>query len=476
MGNCCFSRRLILFFSLFCIVFSTSQTLGIGDPKGEPNVESNTLEHFSASLDHLRKVLKIPGMSAGILKNQQLIWARGYGYADVGKKIKITKDTPMDIASVAKTFASTIIMQLREEGKLDLEDPLSKYGIQYKSKGKVKVKHILSHTSEYYPGKYFRYSGRLFGHLDPVIRIASGKTYKELVIEHILQPLKMTNSAPNKESEDEDYPYEHVYHKVAAPYYLDNNYQLKKSRYRYGFFVAGGLIVSVVDLAKYDAALDQNILMTEESKNLAFTPTVSIDGQQLPYGLGWFSQYVNNVLLVWHYGWDPGCASALMIKVPEKNMTFIIFANSDKLSQPFGLRHGNVLNSPAALLFLKSFIFIDRPVKDLHKREVMAKKISEYASGRKPVLTLIEKGILACCLLLFLSPLVVWPGAFIYRIFSSKKGIRPKAPSKGSIFPFFSHIYALAPVGLSILFYGALFQAPFLIYWQDLPGLVDGIL
>jgi len=71
----------------------------------------------------------------------------------------------------------------------------------------------------------------IFPHLW-TIRIDSGKPYKELVIERILHPLKMTNSAPNKESENEDYPYEHVYQKLAAPYSLDDNYQLKKTRYR----------------------------------------------------------------------------------------------------------------------------------------------------------------------------------------------------------------------------------------------------
>jgi CubicO group peptidase (beta-lactamase class C family) len=99
---------------------------------GEPAL---SLGEFEAILDGHRASLNIPGMAAAIVKGQQSVWARGFGYASVGKRIPATADTPFHLASLTKTFASTVIMQLVEAGWLDLEAPVSNFGIDLQSPG-----------------------------------------------------------------------------------------------------------------------------------------------------------------------------------------------------------------------------------------------------------------------------------------------------------------------------------------------------
>jgi hypothetical protein len=86
-----------------------------------------------------------------------------------------------------------------------------------------------------------------------------------------------------------------------------------------------------------------------------FSETISNTGKPLPYGLGWFVQEHEGVKLVWHYGWAPKAYSSLILKVPKKDATFILFANSDGASADFHLGKGDVLRSPFAVSFLKIF-------------------------------------------------------------------------------------------------------------------------
>lgn len=122
---------------------------------------------------------------------------------------------------------------------------------------------------------------------------------------------------------------------------------------------AAGLMASVLDMAKYDIAVDQHRFLTKETQQLAFTPFTSTKGEALPYGLGWFTQDYKGTRLIWHYGYWTG-NSSLILKVPERNLTFIVMANTDNLSRPTDLGAGDVLSSPVGLAFLKTFIFPDK--------------------------------------------------------------------------------------------------------------------
>ncbi|HKY42449.1 MAG TPA: serine hydrolase, partial [Pyrinomonadaceae bacterium] len=158
---------------------------------------SARIARLETLLESLRQELKIPAYSAAIVKDQKVIWAKGFGYADVENKTPATEHTAYHLASLTKTFASTILMRLVQDGKIKLDDPVSKYGITLESDGVIKVRHLLSHTSEGNPGEQYRYNGNRFAELDKVVERATGKSFAELLIANILDPLGMNETAPN---------------------------------------------------------------------------------------------------------------------------------------------------------------------------------------------------------------------------------------------------------------------------------------
>jgi CubicO group peptidase (beta-lactamase class C family) len=463
--------------------------------------DSARIARLETLLESLRQDLKIPAYSAAIVKDQKVLWARGFGYADLENKIPATEHTPYHLASLTKTFASTILLQLVQEGKVNLDDPVSKYGITLESNGVIRVRHLFSHTSEGNPGEQYRYNGNRFGELDKVVQKASGKSFAELLIANILDPLDMNETAPNVPrivgtkspnalgqaaeaevkaavmdiiagfnsgsvdqierrlapqqnrfqgeggfltsfmnaaelrqafqtgyklkmevhnleaavygdsaiatffmattvtapngsprpegpwrtsyfwnkqdgvwklvhahqsqmnramiTEKQQQRFDTIAKTLAQPYELNRESKITKITYPQSFGTAAGLISTVLDMAKYDIAIDQNKFLTKETQQLAFTPTVSTKGEQLPYGLGWFTTTYKGTKLVWHYGYWTG-NSSFILKVPERNMTFIIMANSDNLSRPTNLGSGDALSSPVGMAFLKTFIFPEK--------------------------------------------------------------------------------------------------------------------
>ena len=94
-----------------------------------------------------------PGLSIGIVHDQDLIWAQGYGFADLADKVPATPSTLYRIASISKLFTTTAIMQLRDAGKLQLDDPVAKHLSWFKitnlypEGATVTIRHLLTHTS-----------------------------------------------------------------------------------------------------------------------------------------------------------------------------------------------------------------------------------------------------------------------------------------------------------------------------------------
>jgi CubicO group peptidase (beta-lactamase class C family) len=328
---------------------------------------TNTWDGFEAELETLRREMKIPGMSAAVVKNGELAWARGFGYADVENQIPATPETPYHLASVTKTFAAVVIMQLVQEGKLSLDDPVSRYGVNFPEGDAVLVRHLLSHTSEGTPGQNYQYNGYRYGLLSQVVLAATGRSLQEWVYERITQPLDMENTAPSPPAACAGLPFaptcERVYAALARLYCLDADLN-PVAGFNQDYFNAGaGLMSTVLDLARFDAALDANTLVTADTKELMWTPTVSNSGQKLPYGLGWFTQSYHGTRLIWHSGFSPPSTSALFLKLPEEGLTLIVLANTDLLSRSYQAGHGDasdVLNSLVTLTFYKRFILAPR--------------------------------------------------------------------------------------------------------------------
>jgi CubicO group peptidase (beta-lactamase class C family) len=92
-------------------------------------------------------------MVAGIVKDGNVTWTKDYGFADVSQQKPVTNSTIFHLASLTKTFASAVVLQLVDEGKIDLNAPVSDYGITLAESDTVRVIHLLTHTSEGVPGQ-----------------------------------------------------------------------------------------------------------------------------------------------------------------------------------------------------------------------------------------------------------------------------------------------------------------------------------
>lgn len=158
------------------------------------------MAEFEQGLETLRESAHIAGVSAAIARDQQVTWARGFGFADVSSGRAASDTTAFHLASLTKPFAATILLQLVQEGLISLDDPVSNYGIQLQGSGVVRVRHLMSHTSAGVPGASFSYDGDRFGLLDSVVARATGKTFAVALQERIVSRRPMRHTAPNPKS------------------------------------------------------------------------------------------------------------------------------------------------------------------------------------------------------------------------------------------------------------------------------------
>ena len=330
--------------------------------------DEERLRAFQDSLDSVRRQYRIPGLSAAIAKNQQIIWEKGYGYADVANGIAAQPDTPYLIASLTKTFTSMLLMQCVERGSLNLDDPIRRYTTAIPEPG-VTVRHLLTHTSESKPpGESYRYNGNRFGALGAVVDSCQETPFRLALTKSILDRLELLDTMPGKDtgnpspslaanfSPEALARYARVLQRLAKPYVIDNRGQAILSAYpQNDVNASAGIISTVRDLARYDRAIDRHLLLQPETQAAAWTNAVNSRGQVLPYALGWFVQRYAGQRLIWHYGyWDT--FSALILKVPDRQLTLLLLANSDGLSAPFSNALGgvgDVTGSAFAMLFLR---------------------------------------------------------------------------------------------------------------------------
>jgi CubicO group peptidase (beta-lactamase class C family) len=334
--------------------------------------DQQRLEQFQQSLDSLRRQYAIPGLSAAIVYDGRIIWEKGFGFQDVENGIPATPDTPYRTASITKTFASMLLMRCVERGTLNLDTQIRNYtsGI---ADSRVTVRHLFTHTSQSSPpGEKYTYSGDRYNYLTPVVESCGSQSFREALAKTILDPLEMRDSVPGQDMElpsaqaaalftpETLARYTRVIQRLAKPYVVDSSGRPILSAYPpRAIFASAGLISTVRDLARYDAAIDRHLLLPPQIQEQAWTNHVNSKGQKQPYGLGWFVQHYGSERFIWHYGqWDT--FSGLFLKVPGRNITLILLANSSGLSAPFNsLGAGDVLGSPFAVVFLQMLLAPD---------------------------------------------------------------------------------------------------------------------
>lgn len=184
---------------------------------------------------------------------------------------------------------------------------------------------------------------------------AAKKPFAQLLNERVLDPLKLANTSPN--------PYnpaacaavgcipDDFLQRTARGYAFDGKTPVDYPKH---FVTAAGFVSTVGDVLRFSMALDGDRLLNPETKRLAFAASTSSNGKVLPYGMGWFVQSRKGIKILWHYGWDRA-NSSLIIKVPDREVTFVLLGNSEALSRKFDLGHDeDVTRSPFAREFLKA--------------------------------------------------------------------------------------------------------------------------
>ncbi|HEY0671945.1 MAG TPA: serine hydrolase domain-containing protein [Longimicrobiales bacterium] len=319
-----------------------------------------SLEDFQARLERLRVEGHIHTISAVIARDGAVAWSRSLGNADAAG---VGDTTSFHLASLTKPMASAVILQLVEEGKVALDDSVSKYGIVLANSGAVRVRHLMSHTSEGVPGTQYNYNGNRFSLLDSVIVRATGKSVAAAIHERIVVPLGLRHTAPAPQSPAFSVTgYDQAtYLANLAPGFTWNGNRFAPTAYETFFNSAAGLIASARDYAAFSIALDGDALLTSATRTLAYTAATSPTGATFPYGLGWFVTDYKGVRVIWHYGlWT--ASSTLVIKVPSRALTFVLLANTDGLSAPYPLAAGRLETSPWAREFLETFVIAGLPL------------------------------------------------------------------------------------------------------------------
>lgn len=322
------------------------------------------LQGFEALLDDIRVQLGIPGLAAAIAQRSNIVWSRGFGFADVEHGRPATDTTSFYVASVTKSVAAIVMMQLVQEGVVDLDDPISDYGVKLDADGVVTVKHVFNHTSQGTPGNVFRYNGGRYAKLGDVMQEATGKTFAQLLTERILQPLGLRHTAPDvnilADFAVTGLRRQAFLANVAMPYELVDGRVVPYGLLRH-FSPAAGLVTSVRDLARISIALDADQLLEPATKEQMLSPTIEINGPSRTYGLGWYVQTYQGVKLEWHFGLALG-HSSLLIRAPQQGLTFVVVANTSRLTGAYDMGVADITVTGPGQLFVESFVLGNEPI------------------------------------------------------------------------------------------------------------------
>jgi CubicO group peptidase (beta-lactamase class C family) len=334
---------------------------------------SPTLPLLESYLESLRQQAGIPGMSGVLVRDRSVAWSRGFGYADVNARISATPDTPYLVGDVSEIFAATLLMQCWEQRHLTLDDPISTLGLS-QPEPNATLRGLLSHTAPDGSPTPFVFSPDRYSHLTEVMESCAPQPYRKSIAHRILNPAVMINSVPGTDLANPDLTlpdglfdpadidrYRQTLQRMAVPYRVDSKKRATRNTDLplMPITAATGLVSTAMDLAQFDKALtpadvdDHSAFLLPDTLNTMWTPTFALNGAQLPTGLGWFVQSYNGEKIVWSFGNVPGAYSALVLKLPNRAVTFILLANSDGLTAPFNLAQGDVTKSLFASVFLK---------------------------------------------------------------------------------------------------------------------------
>ena len=298
------------------------------------------------------KERKIPGIALLVVQDNKVVLSKGYGFSNVELQVPVKPETVFQSGSMGKQFTAAAVMMLVEEGKIGLEDPLTKYFPEAPAAWKnVTVRQLLSHTGgftdypekfdfrrdrteneilkaiqavplAYPPGTKWAYSNLGYATLGILIHRASGKFYGDFLQERVFGPLGMTTTRIISE--------EDIIPNRAAGYRLVKG-QLKNQEWvspTLNTTADGSLYFSILDLEKWDAALTQGKLLKKSSFDEMWTIAKLKDGKPNSgnYGFGWFLENIHGHPIIEHEGAWQGFNTSINRYVKDK-LTVVVLTN-----------------------------------------------------------------------------------------------------------------------------------------------------
>jgi CubicO group peptidase (beta-lactamase class C family) len=281
-------------------------------------------------------------------RDGQVLLERSYGAAVEEWQIPNTPQTKFEIASLSKQFTAAAILQLADRGKLNVEDPVSKYYPESPPSWKdMTIHHLLTHTSGlpenewenffkgrctryttdeqvktfrdrplvFPPGSSWKYRNTEYYLLAFIIEKLSQESYSAYLNHHIFEPLKMTSSGFASMT-------------AIVPQMSEGYSRESTTLHRREYFDrsletgAGGIYTSADDLLRWNKALDSPGLLSRHALDLMFTAHPPGN-----YGFGWFVE-TSPRRKIYHEGGDPGFA-AFEARYPDQHVVIIVLANED---------------------------------------------------------------------------------------------------------------------------------------------------
>ena len=299
---------------------------------------------------------KIPGVSLAVVKDGKPLIVKGYGFANLEHQVPVKPETVFQSGSVGKQFTAMAVMMLVEEGKIGLDEKISKYlGGVPEAWANVTVRHLLSHTggltdyprdfdfrkdyteddllrhakavpTAFAPGDKWEYSNLGYVTLGIIVGKVSGKFYGDFLKERVFNPLGMTTARVISEAD--------IVPNRAAGYVLRQG-EIKNHGWvspSLNTTADGALYLTALDMMKWDEALASGKLIGKAGYDAMWTPVKLNDGKSHPYGFGWGVRSVNGKRVIEHGGAWQGF-KAHIARYPDSKLTVIVFANLAQANQ-----------------------------------------------------------------------------------------------------------------------------------------------
>lgn len=291
----------------------------------------------------------IPGVSLAVVRGGKVIKAQGYGFADLEHEVPVTPQTVFKIGSVSKQFLATGIMLLAQDGRLQVDDPVARYlaGAPESWRG-ITLRHFLTHTSgvsregpafdalkvqpdsvvvqsafarplEFPTGSKYQYCNVCYFALADIIARVSGKPWDVFLAERVFRPIGMTATRTTTTTRL-------VPHRARGYTWSDSEY-VNAPEYL-ALRPSGAFLSTVLDLAKWDAALYGDRPLTQASRAAMWTPVRLTGGGSYGYGFGWALDSLDGHWRVSHGGSLPGFRAELA-RFPNDSLTVIVLTNAD---------------------------------------------------------------------------------------------------------------------------------------------------